>query len=399
MNVSKIKEDFPIFKKEPDLIYLDNACTTLKPLQVIEAMDRYYKEYSGCAGRSAHHIAKKTDEEFELSRHNIAKFVNANDEELIFTRNTTESLNIIANSLELPAGKNIVTSIMEHHSALLPFREKCKREGRESVIVEKTESAQEWQEKITKNTGIVVVHGVNNTLGTSPPLKEIVKTAHDNGALVVVDGAQGVPHTTTDFKGMNIDFLAFSGHKMLGPTGIGCLIAKKDLMRKMKPFIIGGGTIEQVKLKPDSVKYLEGPHRFEGGIQNYSGAIGLSAAVDYLKKVGMGNVEEHEKTLIKEMEKRAAEIDKLTVYGGGRQKKSAIFTFNIDGVEAHQVTIMLDKMKKICTRSGVFCAQPAMEYLKTGNGAVRASAYLYNTAQELHLLFDTIEEIAKTLGG
>ncbi len=395
MNPQEIRKDFPMLNEA--MIYFDNACTTLKPQQVIDAEMEYYSEYSGCSGRSAHHVAKKTDEEFELARHNIAKFVNANEEELIFTRNTTEALNLVANSFEMPQGRDeIVTTIMEHHSAYVPFFERSRKEKIKLNIVKETSSVEEWQEKINKKTGIVVVHAVNNTIGTAPPLKEITNIAHDNGAVVLVDGAQSVPHSITNFRKSNFDFLAFSGHKMLGPTGIGALVAKKELLAKLKPFMTGGGTIEEVKL--DRVKYLEGPHKFEAGIQNYAGAIGFSAAVNYLKKIGMNRIEDYEKKLIDRMEKRADEIDKLTVYGEFKDKKSAVFTFNIKGVAAHQVTIMLDKMQKICTRSGVFCAQPAMEYLGAGNGAVRASLYFYNTMEELDVFFTNVEEIARTLG-
>ncbi|MDO8554170.1 MAG: cysteine desulfurase [Candidatus Micrarchaeota archaeon] len=393
---SEIRKDFPMLGGT-SLIYFDNACTTLKPQQVIDAEMEYYSKYSGCAGRSAHHVAKKTDEEFELARHNIANFVNANEEELIFTRNTTEALNLVANSFEMPQGRDeIVTTIMEHHSAYVPFFEKSRKEKLKLNIVKETDAIEEWKEKITKKTGIVVVHAVNNTIGSEPPLRKIVKFAHDNGAVVLVDGAQSVPHSITDFKKNNLDFLAFSGHKMLGPTGIGALVVKKELLTKLKPFMVGGGTIEEVKL--DKVKYLEGPHRFEAGIQNYAGAIGFSSAVNYLKKIGMSRIEEYEKRLIVEMEKRSNEIAKLTIYGNFKDKKSAIFTFNINGVKPHQVTIMLDKMKKICTRSGVFCAQPAMDYLGAGNGAVRASLYFYNTMEELDVFFKSVDEIAKTLG-
>ncbi len=396
MDVEKIRKDFRIFERKNAPIYFDNACTTFKPIQVIEAMSSYFEDYPACAGRSMHHLGKKADEQFELARHDIAKFVSAGDDEIVFTKNTTEAMNLVANSFELPKDKNeIVTTIMEHHSALLPFRRKSENEGITLTTVNNVASIEEWEEKVTKKTGIVVVHAVNNTIGTAPPLKEIVKIAHDYGALVLVDGAQGVPHSSTNFRDSNFDFLAFSGHKMLGPPGIGCLVAKKGLLAKMRPFIVGGGTIEHVKA--DSVTYLQGPHKFEGGIQNYSGAIGLSAACGYLKKIGMANIEEHEKKLIAGMEKRASELKNIAVYGNFRDKKSAVFTFNINGVTAHQVTLMLDRMRRICTRSGVFCAQPAMEFLGAGNGAVRASLYIYNTLEELELFFTAVEEIAKTL--
>lgn len=398
MNVDEIRKDFPILQKDKPPIYFDNACTTLKPGSVIEAVQDYYRNYSGCAGRSMHHLAKKTEENFELARHDISKFVGSKESELVFTKNTTEALNLVAVSLDLPENKNeIVLTTLEHHSAYLPFYKKSARDKAKLNIVQNISSLEEWQEKITSKTGIVVLHGINNTIGTGPPLKEIVKIAHDVDALVLVDGAQSVPHSIVDFKKQDFDFLAFSGHKMLGPTGIGCLVGKEELLKKLDLFILGGGTAEEVKL--NSMKYLAVPHKFEGGIQHYAGAIGLGAAVEYLKKIGMENIVAHEKKLIVEMEKRAAEIEQLQIYGNFKEKKSAIFTFNIKGVEAHQVTIMLDKMSRICTRSGVFCAQPGMEFLGADNGAVRTSLYIYNTVEELNTFFNKLEELAKTLSG
>lgn len=394
INTEVTRTDFPMLAKGNTPIYFDNACTTLKPLSVIEAMTDYYKNYSGCAGRSMHHIAKKTEEEVELARHNIAKFINARESEIVFTKNTTEAINLVANSIVLPENKNeIVTTIMEHHSAYLPFYRKSKGERSKISIIKNVNSLEEWLDKINKKTGIVVVHAINNTLGTSPPINDIVRIAHESDALILVDGAQSVPHSTTNFKRSDFDFLAFSGHKMLGPTGIGCLVAKKELLESMEPFIIGGGTIEVVGL--ESASYLKPPKKFEGGIQNYSGIIGLSAAVAYLNKIGMSNIELYEKRLICEIERTVAEIDNLIIYGSFKGKKSAIFTFNIRGMEPHQVTIMLDKMAKICTRSGVFCAQPAMEFLGAGNGAVRASLYFYNTIDEIEIFFDNLKKISE----
>lgn len=393
INTNAIRKDFSMLQKKGAPVYFDNACTTLKPAPVIGAMNEYYNEYSGCAGRSMHHIAKKTDEEFEHARQNIARFVGAKECELIFTKNTTESLNLVLSSFIMPKGKtDIVTTVMEHHSAYLPARNRVIRGGLGFKIVKQIELLDEWQDKISRSTGLVIVHGTNNTLGTCPPLREIVRIAHDNSAAVVVDGAQSVPHSVTDFRRLDTDFLAFSGHKMLGPTGIGCLIVKAGMSGMFEPFIIGGGTVEQVK--DEGIKYLDAPKKFEGGIQNYAGAIGLSAATDYLRKIGMSSIESYEKMLVSEIEKRAGEIKNLIVYGTFKDKKSAIFTFNIRGVEPHQVTIMLDKMAGICTRSGVFCAQPAMEFIGAGNGAVRASLYLYNTKEELDLFFGKLADIA-----
>ncbi len=393
MDIEKIRKDFPMLQKPEKPIYFDNACTTLKPQSVIDAIAGYYSGYSGCAGRSAHHIAKRTDQEFELARQKIAKFVGTDEHHLVFTRNTTESLNLVASSLQLPKGKTeIVTTIMEHHSAYLPFKSKY---GNSVKVVKNISSIAEWEAAITDATGLIVVHGVNNTIGTSPPLDRIVKLARDKGALIMVDGAQAVPHSEISMKKSGFDFLAFSGHKMLGPTGIGGLAMSERAFGMLEPFIIGGGTVETVTL--ENIKYLTTQKRFEAGIQHYAGAIGLAAAVDYLSKVGMANIAKHEHRLIDEMQKRSAEITSLKLYGDFKDKKSAIMAFNLGNLPAHQVTMMLDSMSKICTRSGVFCAEPAMTFIGAGNGAVRASLYLYNTLGELDIFFNRLEEISKTL--
>jgi cysteine desulfurase/selenocysteine lyase len=393
-----LRNDFPIFSKRPELIYFDSACTTLKPKPVVDAVVAYYTEYTACAGRSAHSMAKEVDAKFEEARAKVAKFVGANFDELIWTKNTTEAMNVLANTFDFSKKKKVVMTNLEHHSSILPFL-KLKELGKIDIeYVEADEhgeiSDEQWKKAITKDTALVVVHHTNNSVGTRSNLPLITKLAHENGALIAVDGAQGVPHCEVNFKREGYDFLAFSGHKMLGPTGIGALVVRKSLMEKMPPFLVGGGTIQNVKL--EHADYLtHTPHKFEAGIQNYSGAIGLGAAVDYLSKIGMKNVEKHEQVLAQKMHEVLSSIDGIVIYGPEFSKShGALFSFNLKGAKQHEVALMLDQAH-IAVRSGVFCAQPAMEAMGAKDGAVRASLYIYNTEEEIEKFGERLEKIAK----
>lgn len=396
----KIRDDFPIFSKR-SIVYFDNACTTLKPKQVVEAIDRYYTAYSGCAGRSLHKLGKEAEEAFEDSREKIARFINCEKNEVIFTKNTSEAINLVARVLDFSDRNGVVTSILEHHSAFLPFQQ-LSLSGKITLDIvypdkEGIFSADVWAQKINKNTKLVVLHHTNNTVATTPPLDEIIKIAHDNGALVLVDGAQGVPHHNVDFKRSNYDFLAFSGHKMLGPTGIGCLIGKYPILENMPPFMVGGETIEEVKVS--RTIFAKPPHRFEAGIQHYAGAIGLAAAVEYLKKIGMGNIEKHERELTAELLKTLEQFPEVIPLGPkDANKKTGMLSFNLKGRNPHEIAIMMDEMANICVRSGIFCAQPGMEYIGAPDGALRASLYLYNTKEEIDIFAETLKSIIQITG-
>lgn len=397
LDAEKMRRDFPVLQSQK-VIYFDSACTTLKPKSVIEAERNYYEEVSGCAGRSAHRLAKKTDELFTASREKIAQFVNAPSDSVIFTKNTTEALNLVIRSFDYSSRKKIVTTQLEHHSALLPIMEQ-KRRGAAKMELIKTNSDGTFDESsitstIDKSTALVVVHHTTNTTGMRAPLEKIIKAAHENGAAVLVDGAQGVPHSKVDFRKLGADFLAFSGHKMCGPTGIGCLVGKSEELEKLDTFIVGGETIETVKL--DGVEWKKAPKRFEAGIQNYAGAIGLGAACDYLSKIGMQNIEEHEKKMAKKLMDAIMSISGSTIYGTpSPEKRSSLVSFSLKNVPHHTVALMCDSLSKIALRSGTFCAQPAMESLGAPNGAVRASLYLYNTEKEIETFRETLAKIAK----
>ena len=398
MDVEKIRADFPVLRSQK-VVYFDSACTTLKPDAVIMAERQYYEEVSGCAGRSAHTLARKTSEMFESAREKVARFVDAKSEEVVWTRNTTEGLNLVVRSLNYSSRRKIVTSPIEHHSLLLPIMGQEKR-GIAKMEMLKLSPSGEFDEqdiaaKIDGQTALVAVHHTTNTTGMRAPLERIIKAAHDNGALVLIDAAQGVPHSKVDFRKLGADFLAFSGHKMCGPTGIGCLVGKAEALEKLDNFIVGGETIETVSLQK-GVVFKKAPKRFEAGIQNYAGAIGLGAACDYLGKIGMSSVEEHERKLAKKLLEAIQSVPGSAVYGSpDAQKRCALVSFNLKNVQHHQVALMCDSLSKIALRSGVFCAQPGMELLGAPQGAVRASLYLYSTEKEIDAFRETIGKIAK----
>ncbi|HII38669.1 TPA: aminotransferase class V-fold PLP-dependent enzyme [Candidatus Micrarchaeota archaeon] len=396
MDVESIREDFTVLKT--GVAYFDSACMALKPRQVVEAQDEYYSDYPGCAGRSLHRLGKKTEEKFEEARSKVATFVSCSPEEVVFTRNTTEAINLVARTLDFTERNGVTTSVMEHHSALLPFMMLSKhgkiRLDYVAADVEGVTQAGEWRKKINSSTRLVVVHHTTNSVGTRAPLAEVIKAAHDAGALVLVDSAQGVPHCETNFKKLGADFMAFSGHKMLGPTGTGCLVARRELLEELPPFMTGGETVERVSL--DSVTFLKPPQRFEAGLQNYAGMIGLGAACDYLSKVGMKNVEAHEHALASKLFEALSDVKGTRIYGpSDAGKRTALAAFNLGKAKPHEIAMLLDKTAKIAVRSGVFCAEPAMTHLGTGSGAVRASLYLYNTEEEVQLFGEALSKIAE----
>jgi cysteine desulfurase/selenocysteine lyase len=402
MDVEKIREDFPILQKKVNgkpFIYFDNACTTLKPKKVIDSILAYYTEYTGCAGRSIHKFATKTTEEFEKAREKVAKFINAKKpEEIIWTKNTTEAINLVAHGFKFNKGDKIITTNLEHSSGLVPWQLMAEKEGiiLDFVLCNKEGefNVEDFKKKIDKKTKIVSIIHASNVTATRSPIEEIIKIAHDNGSLVMVDGAQSVPHMSLDVKRLDIDFLGFSGHKMCGPTGIGCLYGKYDLLKELQPFILGGETIKDADLNHYVLDEI--PHRFEGGIQNYAGAIGLGAAVDYLSAIGMKNIENYEKELSKALVEGLLNIPGIDFIGPKDYKKrGALAAFNIKGMEPHDVAIMLDE-QNIFVRSGMHCAYPLHKFLNDVKGSVRASLYFYNTKDEVKVFIEKLNSIAKT---
>jgi len=393
-DLRNVRNEFPILSRYPELVYLDSACTSLKPDQVIEAEMSYYREYGACGGRSSHRLGRKTSEAVDEARTKVAQFVGGTPEGLVWTKNTTEALNLISNSFDFSKKRKVVTTVMEHHAVLLPYM-KLREAGKIELEILHTDQdrpgeigKESWQKAIDRNTALVVTNCGTNSTGITQDVQMISKIAHDNGALLCIDGAQGVPHHMIDMKRLGMDFLCFSGHKMLGPTGIGAMIASKDHLKDLNEYIVGGGTVKTVSR--EKADYMDDFSRFEAGIQDYAGIFGLAAACGYLKKIGMENVEAHEKMLaaamISELEYSGVEI-----YGPKTADKSALYSFNFKKAKAHDVALMLDQMN-IAVRSGLFCAQPAMEAMGAKDGAVRASGYIYTTHEDIKKLGDALRK-------
>ncbi len=405
MDVSKIREDFPALKRRVRgrrLVYLDNAATTLKPVQVIEAVVSYYRDHCANVHRGIHTLSREATELYEESREVVAKFLNADASEVVFTSGTTESINLAAYSwglANLRRGDVIVTTVMEHHSNMLPWRVLSELTGAEVRYVDVTDYGEldyaQLEEAVDERTRLVALVHVSNVLGTINDVRRAAKLAHSVGALLLVDGAQSVPHMPIDVRGLGTDFLAFSGHKMLGPTGIGVLYVRRDVAEEMAPLKVGGGAVENVTL--DEVEYEDPPHRFEAGTPNIAGAIGLAEAVRYLSRVGMERVREHEVRLTELTLRLMSELgDSVEVCGPkDASRRCGIVTFNVGGADPDAVAALLDA-EGIAVRSGRHCAHPL--YRRLGlRGAVRASYYIYNTEEEVELLVRALERASAEL--
>ena len=394
-DAGKYRKDFPMLSKP--IIYFDNACMSLKPLQVMEKMNEYYREYTACGGRSAHRLAAKVEEEMDNSRNELKKYINARSaKEVIFTRNTTEGINIVANSLGLKQGDEVIMSDREHNSNLLPFL-RMKSKGIKIKFTksnpDNTFNLENFKENFSSGTKLVSIVHSSNVDGVTNPIKEIVKIAHKNNALVLVDAAQSAPHKELDVMDLGADFLAFSGHKMLGPTGTGVLYGKKELLEKMDQFLIGGETVTDTTY--DDYKMEELPMKFEAGLQDYAGLIALGEACRYLKKIGLKKIAEHEIKLNKVITESLAANEKISIIGPKEvEKRGGIFSFNIEGKDPHHVSKMFDVSKGIMTRSGMHCVH---SWFNAHNlkGSVRASLYLYNTEEETQIFVDEVKKIAR----
>jgi cysteine desulfurase / selenocysteine lyase len=391
MNIQDIRRMFPILDQEVNgkpLVYLDNAATSQKPLPVIEALDRYYREYNSNVHRGVHTLGTKATDGYEGAREKVRKFINAaSTEEIIFTRGTTTALNLVAASYaraQVGEGDEIVITPMEHHANLIPWQQVAKQTGAALKYIpledDGTISLEKVKETITPNTKIVAVAHASNVLGTINPIKEIAKIAHEHGAVIVVDGAQSTPHMKIDVRDLDCDFFAFSGHKMCGPTGIGVLYGKKQLLENMEPVEFGGEMIDTVDLYDSTWKEL--PWKFEAGTPIIAGAIGLGAAIDFLEEIGLDRIAEHEHRLAQYALEKMSEVDGITVYGP--KKRVGLVTFNIEDVHPHDVATVLDA-EGIAVRAGHHCAQPLMRCLKV-SATARASFYLYNTEEEIDKL-------------
>lgn len=392
LDAEAVRRGFPFIRA--GRIYFDSTSTSLTPEPVLEKMLEYYRDYRANVGRGIYAASRRATEEFESARENVAKLINAKPEEIIFVRNSSEAMNLVASGLGLKPGERVITTIQEHHSNyIIWLREKARR-GIALKVVRSDQDGNldlsEMQREIESGARLVSVTHVSNVLGVKNSVCEIAKACRKSGALLLVDGAQSVPHMSVDVKRIGCDFLAFSGHKMCGPTGIGALYARKDLQEDLESLCIGGGSIDDVGL--DYYRLRSGPSKFEAGTPAIAEAIGMGAAAEYLMGLGMNNIEEHERELTRTMLEGVKGISKLKVYGPmDASKRTGILSFNIEGMDPHDVAIALDSAAGIMVRSGHHCALPLMrEVMKTEAGSVRASVYIYNTRSEVDAFIEAL---------
>lgn len=409
LNLAAIRADFPILKREirgnNRLIYLDSGATSQKPNSVMAAERDFYENHNAAVHRGAHQLAEEATELYEGARAKVAAFINADIDEVIFTKSATESINAIAYSLgnaragskfHIKPGDRIVVSEMEHHANLIPWQELSARTGAELVWFKVSDNGRldlsNMDELINERTKIVALTHQSNVLGTIVPLDQVTAKAHSVGALFVLDACQSVPHYKVDVKALNVDFIAFSGHKMLGPTGVGILWGKKSLLDEMPPFLTGGSMIETVTM--ESATYLGAPKRFEAGVPNMAQAIGLGAAVDYLNAIGLDEIHAHEVELTKRALDGLQSIKGLSVIGPkDLEMRGGVVSFAVEGVHPHDLGQALDQYG-IAVRTGHHCAWPLMRRFKTV-ATTRASFYLYNDFDEIEALVDGVERARK----
>lgn len=404
MDVNKIRKDFPILEKKINgkpIIYFDSSCMTLKPKKVIEAISDYYYNYSSCGERSLHKLGTSVTRNVDESREKMSRFINASEpNEIVFLRNTTEAINLISNGLNLNKNDVILTTDKEHNSNLVPWQRLARKKGLKHVVLQSNEdntfNLERYEDEMKNNVKLVSMVHTSNLDGYTIPAKEICKIAHENGAIILLDGAQSAPHMKVDVRDMDVDFFAFSIHKMCGPTGVGILYGKYELLENVEPLIVGGTTVSSSTYTEH--KLLKPPHKFEAGLQDYSGMIGAGAAIDYLSGVGMKNIEEHECKL-NSLATELLDVDGLELIGPKDPKQRiGIFSFNIRNVDSHDVALILDETKNIMIRSGSHCAHSWFNAhgLK---GSARATFYLYNTEEEVKIFAEEVKKIIKTFGG
>jgi len=403
MDLKKIRQDFPILQSGPGrkpVIYLDTACQSLRPTQVIDAVTRYYTQMSACSGRSQHRLGVETGRTVEQAREAVAKFIGAaRKEEVIFTRNTTEGINLIANSLDLKAGDRVIISDKEHNSNLIPWQWMASRKGIQVNVVpslpDNTFDLEAYGKLLDHPVKLVSLGATSNLDGVTIPLEAVIKKAHQQGALVQLDAAQSAPHMRLNMKTLDADFLAFSGHKMLGPSGTGVLYGKYALLEKIEPFLVGGDTVANSTYT--TCEFLPPPEKFEAGLQDYGGIIGLGAAVDYLQKVGFDAIQKQERLLNEMVTAGLKDLPGLKIIGPqSANLRNGVFTFIIEGIDSHRIALMLDQMAGIEVRSGMHCVHSWFN-ARGIKGSVRASFYFYNSQEDAAAFITALQKIRKVL--
>ena len=392
---AEIKKDFPIFA-DSDLVYLDNAATTQKPQSVLDTVDSLYKEANANVHRALYSLGSEATERFETSRKKVADFIGVSEKEIVFTSGTTDSINLLARSIgnTLKPGDEILISEMEHHSNIVPWQQAAQRTGATLKYLSITETGEldlsDANQYFTSNTKIVSLTHMSNVLGTINPIKELSVKAHQVGAVMIVDGAQGASHLPVDMKELGCDFYAFSGHKMVAPTGIGILWGKTALLEEMEPFMGGGEMIETVTM--ESSTWNDIPYKFEAGTPNFAQAVGLGAAMDYLKNIGMNEIADHEKKLTRYALDKLNQIDDLRIHGSAKDR-GGVISFNVDGIHPHDLAQFLNE-DNIAIRVGHHCAQPLLKTLGE-TATARMSFYIYNDESDVDKFCDSISDIRK----
>ncbi len=402
LNIEKIKSDFPILKRkvngEKPLIYLDSAATTQKPLQVIDAISNYYKNSNANVHRGVYSIGHESTEMYENARKKVAKFINAKSENsIVFTRNATESINLIAKTYAkkfLKANDEILVSQMEHHSNLIPWQIIAEESGAKLKFIPLIENGildlTQLEKLISQKTKIISLVHVSNTLGTINPIEKIISLAHSFNAKILIDASQSVPHMEIDVEKLDCDFLVFSGHKMLAPTGIGVLYGKENLLEELPPFLSGGEMISEVHL--ETANYRQTPWKFEAGTPNVSGTIALSTAIDYLLSLGMGNIHKHEIELTQYAIYELNKIPEIKIFGP-TENRGNVVSFNFENIHPHDISTILDN-DGICIRAGHNCTQPIIRWLNV-SAVARVSFYIYNTKEDIDIFISSLKKVKK----
>lgn len=399
MDVKKIREDFPVLSQElygKPLIYLDSACMSLKPKQVISVMNEYYYDHPACGGRSVHKLGTKVTIRCDSARERVREFLSAEEsKEIVFTRNTTEGINLVARCFDFKKGDVVLTTDREHNSNMVPWHMIKQLKGIKHEIIpsndDNTFDIEAFEERMGKDVRMVSMVHTSNLEGYTIPAKEIIKISHDHGAKVMLDGSQSAAHSKVDMQNLDVDFFVFSIHKMCGPTGMGILYGKYDDLKDLSPFIVGGDTIH--KTTYDTSELLDPPQRFEAGLQNYSGIMGSGAATLYLFKIGMDDIQKHEMKLNKIITSKMQGIPQVQILGPQEpEKRAGIVSFTVEDMDPHDIALILDEVANIMIRSGMHCVHSWFQ-AKGINGSARASVYLYNTEDEAKIFGDTLEEV------